>query len=155
MLRDFIAYSQPLPRQEITKDVRKGERNFHRIGCAVCHTPTFTTSSEGFRTADGAMVDVDALKNQQIAPYSDFLLHDMGTALDDGVGLGGARSSEYRTAPLWGLEHRHDRQLHDGRARNTHQAILFHGGEALFSREAYMRLNSSKRRAIEAFLHSL
>ncbi len=155
LLRSFIAYSAPLPRQDLTKEVKKGERNFQRMGCAVCHTTSFTTSSEGFRTADDDTFDVDALKNREVHPYSDFLLHDMGPALDDGVGLGEANSSEYRTRPLWGLKHRHDRQLHDGRARNVHQAILFHGGEALASREAYMMLNSKKRRAVEAFLLSL
>ncbi len=96
---------------------------------AACHVPSFTIPPGSFVTADGETVDVVALQDQVISPYSDFLLHDMGPELDNGVTLGSAESSEYRTIPLWDLWFR-ENFLHNGRAANLRQATLFHGREA-------------------------
>ena len=155
LMRSFIAFLAPLPRGEINSDVTQGEAIFNRIGCASCHVSSFTTSSGSFTTADDEVVDVTALKNQTLSPYSDFLLHDMGPELDDGVDLGSAGSSEYRTPPLWGLRFRVNSLLHDGRAANEMQAILFHGGEAKAAREQALSLSNQDVQLLKAFLRSL
>jgi CxxC motif-containing protein (DUF1111 family) len=155
LMRSFIAFLAPLPRGEINSDVTQGEAIFNRIGCASCNVSSFTTSSGSFTTADDEVVDVTALKNQTLSPYSDFLLHDMGPELDDGVDLGSAGSSEYRTPPLWGLRFRVNSLLHDGRAANEMQAILFHGGEAKAAREQALSLSNQDVQLLKAFLRSL
>lgn len=154
LMRSFIAFLAPLPRGEINEEVVQGEAVFNKIGCATCHVSSFTTSSGPFTTADGEVVDVAALQNQILFPYSDFLLHDMGPELDDGVALGSAKSSEYRTTPLWGARFRGS-FLHDGRAANFRQAILFHGGETKAARKAYLSLSPQELNLLEAFLASL
>ena len=125
------------------------------VGCVSCHTPAFTTSSEAFRTPDGETIDVDALKGKHIVPFSDFLLHDMGPTLDDGVVLGEATSAEYRTTPLWGYRFRRGAALHDGRATDARQIIMFHDGEARSSRQAYLRLTINEQNALREFMNSL
>ena len=127
-----------------------GERHFEQLGCDACHRPEL-------RTGDS---DVPALSYQLIRPYTDLLLHDMGPALADGRPDGLASGAEWRTAPLWGIGlvsvvNRHTRFLHDGRARNLAEAILWHGGEAHPAREAFRRLPARERRELLAFLESL
>ena len=154
LMRSFIAFLAPPLRGEIDEGVVQGEAVFNQIGCASCHVASFTTSPGPFTTAEGEVVDVAALQNQVIFPYSDFLLHNLGPELDDGVALGSAESSEYRTIPLWGLRLRRN-YLHDGRAANLPQAILFHGGEAAAAREAALNLNRQDARLLRVFLESL
>jgi CxxC motif-containing protein (DUF1111 family) len=127
-----------------------GERHFERLGCDTCHRPEL-------RTGDS---DVAGLSDQLIRPYTDLLLHDMGPALADGRPDGLASGSEWRTAPLWGIGlvsvvNRHTRFLHDGRARNLTEAILWHGGEAHRARERFRTLPARERRELVAFLESL
>ncbi|MDP1848356.1 MAG: di-heme oxidoredictase family protein [Solirubrobacteraceae bacterium] len=127
-----------------------GERHFARLGCATCHRPEL-------RTGDS---DVAGLSDQLIRPYTDLLLHDMGPALEDGRPDALASGSEWRTAPLWGIGlvsvvNRHTRFLHDGRARNLAEAILWHGGEAHRARERFRTLPARERRELVAFLESL
>ncbi len=155
LIRNFIAYSSPISRKEMTDKAVFGERLFHQVGCGGCHTASFTTSRQAFRTPDGEMIDVKALQNREIFPFSDFLLHDMGPALDDGVALGDATSAEYRTTPLWGYRFRRSNGLHDGRASDVRQAIIFHDGEARASRHAYLRLTINEQNAMREFLNSL
>ena len=100
------------------------------------------------------------LSNQVIHPYTDLLLHDMGPGLADGRPDGEATGSEWRTPPLWGIGlvetvNRHTRFLHDGRARNLSEAILWHGGEAEASADAFRALPARARDALIAFLESL
>jgi len=94
-----------------------------------------------------------------IIPFTDLLLHDMGPGLDDGLVQKGAGSSEWRTPPLWGIGLTstvgHEHYLHDGRARTLEEAILWHGGEAQSSRDAYADLSSSDRALILGFLKAL
>ena len=96
-----------------------------------------------------------------IRPYTDLLLHDMGPGLADGRPDGEATGTEWRTAPLWGIGlietvSRHTRFLHDGRARNLTEAILWHGGEAGGCRRAASRpCSAAERAALLAFLESL
>jgi CxxC motif-containing protein (DUF1111 family) len=116
---------------------------FKQTGCAVCHRPEYTLE-------DG----------RTIAPYSDFLLHDMGEALGDGRREFEAGPREWRTPPLWGAGLRQatsgqSRYLHDGRARSLEEAILWHGGEAQGAREAFMALPLSDRQRLIGFLEGL
>ena len=129
----------------------KGKALFYKSGCAACHMPSFTT---------GEVPGQPHLSKQLIWPYSDFLLHDMGDGLADNRPEGQADGHEWRTAPLWGVGltetvSGHTFLLHDGRARNVEEAILWHGGEAQTSRDAYAALSAEDRAALLAFVNSL
>jgi CxxC motif-containing protein (DUF1111 family) len=131
--------------------VIRGERLFADMGCASCHVPTLKT---------GDYPDVPELGGQTIRPYTDMLLHDMGEGLADGRPDYAATGTEWRTPPLWGLGlietvNRHTFLLHDGRARNVTEAILWHGGEAEASREKFRSLPAADRDAVVKFLNSL
>jgi CxxC motif-containing protein (DUF1111 family) len=93
-------------------------------------------------------------------PYTDLLLHDMGEGLADNRRDGDATGREWRTPPLWGIGlietvNGHTRYLHDGRARNLEEAVLWHGGEAQRSRDSFVNLPARERAALLAFLESL
>ncbi|HEU5282194.1 MAG TPA: di-heme oxidoredictase family protein, partial [Burkholderiales bacterium] len=97
---------------------------------------------------------------QTIFPYTDLLLHDMGEALADGRPDFAADGREWRTPPLWGIGllrtvNGHSDLLHDGRARNVTEAILWHGGEAEKSREAFRAMSKADRDALVKFVESL
>ena len=131
--------------------VRRGATSFASAGCTACHHSTFVTSSS---------TEEAAVANQTIHPFTDLLLHDMGDALADNRVDFKAAPNEWRTAPLWGLGlqetvNGHTRLLHDGRARNVTEAILWHGGEAERSREAFRAMSKKDREALLAFLNSL
>ncbi|KKB84248.1 thiol oxidoreductase [Devosia limi DSM 17137] len=131
--------------------VLRGKAAFYGAGCASCHTPKFVTS----RAAENP-----AHKFQLIWPYSDFLLHDMGEGLADHRPEGLADGYEWRTPPLWGIGltqtvSGHTQLLHDGRARNATEAILWHGGEAQAARDAFAGMEKSTRDDLIAFLESL
>jgi CxxC motif-containing protein (DUF1111 family) len=131
--------------------MRRGEQLFHDVGCAHCHVPRWRTASDAHPAA---------LAGREIAPYTDLLVHDLGEALADGRPDFGAGAREWRTAPLWGLGtsasvNGNRELLHDGRARDVTEAILWHGGEALHSRESFSRLGREARSALIAFLQSL
>ncbi len=131
--------------------VTEGERVFGELGCSTCHTASMVT---------GPSV-IAVLAHVTFAPYSDFLLHDMGPELDDGYTEGIALPSEWRTTPLWGLGLAAQSQggqgfyLHDGRAHSFAEAIGYHGGEAAASRSRFDALAEDDRRALYAFLESL
>jgi CxxC motif-containing protein (DUF1111 family) len=120
-----------------------GQRVFERIGCADCHTETLRTGNS----------DVAALANREFAPYSDFLLHDMG-ALGDGIAQSGANPREMRTAPLWGLR-AIQLFLHDGRATTVEAAILAHDGQGRVARDRFRTLGNEDRASLIRFLRSL
>ncbi len=133
-------------------DVLAGKALFHRAGCAQCHRPRFATSSN-------TQVQPE-FRGQTIWPYTDMLLHDMGEGLADGFTEGAANGREWRTAPLWGLGHTkdvsgHTNFLHDGRARNILEAILWHDGEARNARDRVVAMTGDERRFLIAFLNSL
>jgi CxxC motif-containing protein (DUF1111 family) len=141
----------PARRDWTRADVRQGERLFGELGCASCHAPRLETG-----TLDG----FPELSGQTIRPFTDLLLHDLGEELGDGRPDFLASGTEWRTPPLWGLGllsivNRHTRLLHDGRARDAKEAILWHGGEAARSREAFRALPKADRVALLAFLDSL
>ena len=131
--------------------VLKGKSLFYASGCVACHTPKYVTSRKAENKAH---------RFQLIWPYSDFLLHDMGEGLADGQAVGDASGREWRTQPLWGIGltetvNGHTFFLHDGRARNLTEAILWHGGEAQGARDRFAALEPDDRKALIAFLESL
>jgi len=145
------ALAVPARRDMDNPVVIRGETLFHTIGCADCHRSTMQTR------ADAAL---PSLASQTIHPYTDLLLHDMGAELADGLPEHQASGREWRTPPLWGIGltqvvNGHTRFLHDGRARNLEEAILWHGGEALSSKTRFMELPQADRTAVLQFLESL
>jgi CxxC motif-containing protein (DUF1111 family) len=141
----------PARRGANTPQVLAGKNLFHQAGCQGCHTPQFITA------ADAAEPE---LANQTIRPYSDLLLHDMGEGLADNRPEFLANGQEWRTPPLWGIGltetvNGHSQFLHDGRARNLLEAILWHGGEAEAAKQQVLTFNADERAALLAFLNSL
>ena len=136
------------------EDARQGEQLFRSTGCAVCHVEAIVTAPAGTVLGGGAFVVPDALGNRTIHPYSDFLLHEIGT----GDGIADTAYPEtrnmIRTAPLWGLR-TVNRYMHDGASLTLDDAIRRHAGEARETAAAYGRLSPRRRRAIAAFLNSL
>ena len=131
-------------------EVRKGRQLFTELGCDGCHIPELRTGAHA----------VPQLSEQRIQPYTDLLLHDMGPELADGFASHTANGQEWRTPPLWGLGllpvvNGHSRLLHDGRAHSIEEAIVWHGGEAEGSREAFMALDAAERMQVLRFLASL
>lgn len=151
------------------QNVSRGSLIFSRIGCAKCHIPSVKTGSHRF----------EELANQEIQPFTDLLLHDMGDGLKDQI------STKWRTAPLWGFSAKRAstdarvnefrpgdinilwrdtwnavkgnriEMLHDGRARNLKEAILWHGGSAESSKQAFKDLPQSEREDLIKFLEDL
>lgn len=129
---------------------RHGRALFDDLGCASCHVPTLVTGDHA----------IPELARQTIHPYTDLLLHDVGELLSDGRPDFAAQGAEWRTPPLWGIGlaqvvSPEATFLHDGRARTLAEAILWHGGEAMRSREAFRRAPRSERDALIGFLRTL
>lgn len=155
VLNDVVFYTQtlavPARRNVDDPEVQRGEKLFDSYGCADCHIPRLQT---------GHLKGVPAVSNQTIFAYTDLLLHDMGGGLADGFAEFKATGTEFKTPPLWGVGlvetvHGHSELLHDGRARNLAEAILWHGGEAESAREKFRRSSATEREALIAFLRSL
>jgi CxxC motif-containing protein (DUF1111 family) len=141
----------PARRDPQAPKVLAGKKLFADAGCAACHTPSHVTAEAP---------DQPWLGGQRIWPYTDLLLHDMGDGLADGRPEGRADGREWRTAPLWGVGltetvNGHTNFLHDGRARNLLEAILWHGGEAAAARDRVVSMSREERDALLAFLRSL
>ncbi len=142
----------PARRDAGGKDVLAGKRAFYEMGCIACHTPKFVTRRDA---------PDKALSFQLVWPYSDFLLHDMGEGLADGQQVGEATGREWRTPPLWGIGLTgrvgggHAFFLHDGRARNLTEAILWHGGEGTKARDRFAAAGAATRATLIKFLESL
>lgn len=131
--------------------VLQGKNLFYQAGCQACHTPQFTTARDAAEPE---------LANQLIRPYSDLLLHDMGDGLADNRPEFLASGREWRTPPLWGIGltqavNGHTQFLHDGRARNLLEAILWHGGEAEAAKQQVLSFSTEQRAALLTFLNSL
>ncbi|MCB1143611.1 MAG: thiol oxidoreductase [Leptospiraceae bacterium] len=134
-----------------SSSIQLGSDLFNKIGCSSCHIPQVKT---------GELDGYPEVSNQMIYPYTDLLLHEMGAGLADPFSEGSAGGSEWRTPPLWGmglipLVNQHEFLLHDGRARNITEAILWHGGEAEGSKNKFIHLSSDERKALIQFLNSL
>jgi CxxC motif-containing protein (DUF1111 family) len=153
-INDVVFYLKtlkaPAPRPE-SNSILDGKQLFTTIGCSKCHRPEMKTGNS----------PIAAIANKAFYPYSDLLLHDMGTTLDDGYTEGSAKTYEWRTPPLWGLGLSKNSQggqyflMHDGRARNIDEAILLHGGEANQIRNNYQALTADEKIKLTQFLESL
>ena len=155
ILRLVLFYTRnlavPARRDVNAQQVLAGKNLFFQAGCQACHTPTFTTASNAAEPE---------LANQVIRPYSDLLLHDMGEGLADNRTEFKAGGRDWRTPPLWGIGltqnvSGHTQFLHDGRARNLLEAVLWHGGEAQAAQQQVLSFNAQQRAALLAFLNSL
>jgi CxxC motif-containing protein (DUF1111 family) len=153
-LLDVILYTRilavPARRDLDDAQVVKGEDLFQSFGCSSCHTTELVTG----------VSDLPEVSQQTIRPFTDLLLHDMGPELADDRPDHDASGSEWRTPPLWGIGlihtvNGHTRLLHDGRARNAEEAILFHGGEGKAARDAFVAASASERQALLRFLETL
>jgi len=164
-LEKIVAYVRSLPPPERdhdlanTEDAVKGEQMFGRIGCALCHAPNLRTLPTGTAIDGGTYRVPEQIGGKEIHPYSDFLLHDVGSG--DGI-LQAATpelvdpntANRFRTAPLWGLRYR-IWLMHDGKAVTLHQAIMRHAGEATDVITKYERLTPQERHQLDQFLNSL
>ncbi|MBR1732530.1 MAG: thiol oxidoreductase [Alloprevotella sp.] len=153
----------PARRNVNDPDVKAGEQLFYQAGCHLCHVTTLHTRPRG--TALLAGTTLPWLGSQTVHPYSDYLIHDMGSEIM-GVGLndnyvsGLCRGNEWRTTPLWGIGlqqkvNGHTYFLHDGRARNFTEAIMWHGGEGYASRQKFASYSRTQRAQLIKFLESL
>jgi CxxC motif-containing protein (DUF1111 family) len=145
------ALAPPARRNLEDRPVKDGELLFRAIGCSECHRDTLHVAEFSLQPA---------LNGVAIHPYTDLLLHDMGEGLADNRPEGVADGREWRTAPLWGigltkLVSGHTLFLHDGRARNVEEAILWHGGEGQAARDGYAALSKADREALIRFVESL
>lgn len=132
-----VSYVAALP-APAPKGSDSGARLFAATGCAACHRPSLPSP-------DG-----------EVRAFTDLLLHDMGPGLDGGAAEGGAAGRDWRTAPLWGLGSRETAGLlHDARARDIEEAILWHGGEGAAARSLFESLRSGQRAALLDYLRSL
>ncbi|RON89706.1 thiol oxidoreductase [Pseudomonas fluorescens] len=155
ILRLVLFYSRnlavPARRGVNDAEVLAGKNLFFQAGCDSCHTPKYTTAANAAEPE---------LANQVIRPYSDLLLHDMGDGLADNRTEFQASGRDWRTPPLWGIGltqavSGHTQFLHDGRARNLLEAVLWHGGEAQAAQQQVLSFNAEQRAALLAFLNSL
>src|SRR5262245_22328202 len=140
----------PATRADDARAVR-GRQVFMTARCDACHVAAFET---------GSSPHLPELGHQTIHPFTDLLLHDMGEGLADGRPAFRATGREWRTPPLWGMGlvakvNGHTFLLHDGRARNAAEAILWHGGEAAAARERFRAMSKDDRTDLLAFLGSL
>ena len=151
----LVFYSQnlavPARRNLGNKQVLAGKKLFYETGCISCHRPKFVTKN---------LPNQPEQSFQLIWPYTDLLLHNMGEGLADNRPEGEANGFEWRTAPLWGIGltktvSGHTEFLHDGRARNLLEAILWHGGEAENSKKKVLTFDKEERQALLSFLNSL
>lgn len=155
ILEDVTTYSLtlavPAQRDYNKQSVLKGKQIFESLDCIKCHRPKMKTGI-GHRIA--------ALDNQTIRPYTDLLLHDMGDDLADNRPDFLATGNEWRTPPLWGIGliptvNKHQFLLHDGRARNVEEAILWHGGEAENANKQFKALTKEERELLIEFVNTL
>jgi CxxC motif-containing protein (DUF1111 family) len=157
------ALGVPARRNVNKKSAKRGEEMFYEAKCHLCHVTTLHTRPRGATLLNGT--ELPWLGGQTIHPYSDFLLHDMGSEIM-GVGLndnyvsGLARGNEWRTTPLWGVGlqekvNGHTYFLHDGRARNFVEAIMWHGGEGEASKNKFKNMSKQERDQLVQFLWSL
>ena len=154
---NFMRSTKAPARGEISADVRAGEDAFQQVGCAVCHVPAITTASPGSKINGGVFTVPSALGNKIIHPYSDFLLHDIGTG--DGIPFlpeeqFASTANQIRTAPLWALRTR-NRLMHDGLSFTKQEAIQRHQGQAAAVTRRYNALTDKQKSEILSFLDSL
>ncbi len=146
-----LSLEVPTQRNKTKPEVKRGEQLFAATGCGGCHVPEMRT---------GKFEPVPALSHKTIRPFSDLLLHDMGPDLADGRPDFKASGSDWRTPPLWGIGlskqvNASTSFLHDGRARNLTEAIVWHGGEAKPAKDKFVAMPKTERHDLLEFLNSL
>ena len=148
----FYTQTLAVPARTLLDDpqVQRGEKLFTEANCTACHVAQL-------RTGD---YQIQELANQTIYPYTDMLLHDMGSGLADNRPDFKATGTEWRTQPLWGIGLTqtvlpYSGYLHDGRARTLEEAILWHSGESENAKERFRNMNKKDRDALVSFLRSL
>ncbi|RYY03732.1 MAG: hypothetical protein EOO53_07500 [Gammaproteobacteria bacterium] len=152
MVRYIATLGVPARRNLDDAQALRGEVVFGETGCTSCHKATLKTS---------AYAPFAELRSQTIHPFTDLLLHDMGPGLADNLGEGEATGAQWRTAPLWGIgltasvSGNREAYLHDGRAKNLTDAILWHDGEAANARKAFAARTQADKDALLSFLKSL
>ncbi|MES2663566.1 MAG: di-heme oxidoredictase family protein, partial [Pseudomonadota bacterium] len=147
----FYASNLAVPMRRNTESVLQGKKLFYENGCIGCHQPKFMTQKSSTHPEQS---------EQLIWPYTDLLLHDMGEGLADNRPESAATGNEWRTPPLWGIGltetvNGHTLFLHDGRARNISEAILWHGGESEKSKQSFLKMNKKQRDQLIQFVESL
>jgi CxxC motif-containing protein (DUF1111 family) len=162
-LVDEVRHTSPPARDAnlaTSPEAQAGEKLFTQIGCGLCHVPTYKTLPPGTRINGGTYKVPKFLGNKVIHPYSDFLLHDVGTG--DGIPqaakpeyLDQSTANKFRTPPLWGLRFRATHLMHDGDSPSFDQAIKRHGGEATKVRDRYELLSPEQKQQLLTFLSSL
>lgn len=151
LLNEYVALSTPPAMRNLNEPwFLKAKQTFDELACGSCHRPKLNTGTSPY----------SVLSNREFYPFTDMLLHDMGPGLASEFPVFHAAPNEWRTAPLWGIglsEAISGRNgfLHDGRARSIEEAILWHGGEAQASKDAYKSLNAKQRALFVRFLESL
>jgi CxxC motif-containing protein (DUF1111 family) len=151
----FMRQTRAPGRGPITAAVTRGESLFTLISCSICHTPSIVTATSGTVINGGAFTVPAALGNKRIRPFSDFLLHDIGTG--DGIVQNGGQGTRnmVRTPPLWGLRTRPE-LMHDGLSRTINDAIQRHAGTGgTFVRNNFNQLDPAQKADLMAFLNSL
>jgi len=156
----FYAETLAVPARRSVNDesVIAGAQLFTQVNCTGCHQPDFTTETGDLFV--GGVPAPEVLKGQHIYPFTDMLLHDMGEGLSDNRRDFTANGREWKTRPLWGIGLTKTVNLaagflHDGRADNIEEAILWHGGEAEQSKNDYMALAEAERQSLIDFVMSL
>ncbi len=154
---NFMRATKTPSRGPINAGVKAGAIVFNRTGCAVCHTPSITTGRAGTKINGGAFTIPEALGRKIIHPYSDFLMHDVGTG--DGIPVLptpelASTANQMRTAPLWALRTR-NRLMHDGLSYTTQDAIQRHAGQATSVTSKYNALSDAEKNQLLEFLDSL
>ncbi len=140
-LNSFVIFLAPPPQAPLTTNALYGRDIFNSIGCKTCHTPQYTTTDVG----------IAPLSYKTIRPFSDFLLHDLGTA---DICLGQATRREFRTEPLMGVRFM-EFFMHDGGATTITQAISLHGGEGANTRTRFNNLTSTQKAQLLEYVNSL
>ena len=164
-MTQFLSLLAPIPEQPPTSATTAGETVFNNIGCAACHIKSYTTQQNVTlkTTTGGKTAVIPQLSNVTFSPYSDFLLHDMGSGDSGGIpfqpnGIGQAKLTQWRTSPLWGLTNilvKAGGLMHDNASTSIDASIRRHGGDAAAVITSYKGLNSTDSANLLAFLNSL
>jgi CxxC motif-containing protein (DUF1111 family) len=153
----FMRATKTPPRDALlmnTSDAIAGANLFHAVGCDICHVTSMNTAAPGTAVDGGAFVVPPSLGNKTFHPYSDFLLHNLGTG-DGIVQTGGQQTANrMRTPPLWGVRMR-NQLMHDGANPTFFEAIQRHGGEASPVTNNFNSLSITQQNQLITFLLSL
>ena len=157
---DFMRALNPPPVLDQNYSAQNGRRLFQQAGCAGCHAMQLTTDwnpASFIPPTTGSIAITSslnlALAHQTFHPFSDFLLHDMGS-LGDGITSGAAGPTMIRTAPLWGIRAK-SVFLHDGRADDLSTAITLHDGQGKAAATAFQALSSQQQQDLINFLNTI